>query len=70
PSRRLGPAKHDIPGKIHRDSGKFEANREAGRAKMKENATAMPLISSILSNVSCAIQAFVSQIIQTVRPVC
>ena len=38
--------------------------------KMKENATAMPLISSILSNVSCAIQAFVSQIIQTVRPVC
>ena len=38
--------------------------------KMKENVTAMPLISSILSNVSCAIQAFVSQIIQTVRPVC
>ena len=32
--------------------------------KLKENAAALPLISSILSNVSCVIQAFVSQFTQ------
>ena len=31
--------------------------------RMKENAAAMPLISSILANVSCIIQAFASQFI-------
>ena len=36
--------------------------------KMKENEAAMPLISSILSDVSCIIQAFVSKIIQIVQP--
>ena len=38
--------------------------------KMKENEAAMPLISSILSDVSCIIQDLISQIIQIVQPAC
>jgi len=37
---------------------------------MKENEAAIPLISSILYNTSCIIQAFVSQIFQFIRPTC
>ena len=38
--------------------------------KIKENAEAMPLFSSILANVSCIIQVFVSRIFKINQPAC
>ncbi|MBQ3304335.1 MAG: hypothetical protein IJH03_07315, partial [Clostridia bacterium] len=49
-------------------AGKLSRLAKLVEQKMKENEAAMPLISSILSDVSCIIQAFVSKIIQIVQP--